>query len=219
MRMRLIAGAAIPALALGASLVPGTALAHTVIYQAHATGVQGTVKVGDITKKVLLVDNGMSCKQVEEEETASFVQTPKPIFVKANTITTYTLGANNQTDAYSYLEKLVVEVPGVTVTADLIGSYSQAVCNTSTMRESASGGADFVNVRVNGNPIQINGSPNQRIAIDDIASVTFDERTVWRSEYKSNALHIRLFNEQDSVYGDVIIGYSRAKVTCDFDGA
>jgi hypothetical protein len=193
---------------------PGITLAHDVIFQAHATGVVGTVKVATLTKSVLINDNSLSCKGLPNEQITSDVQHAKPIYVRAKTIDTYTLGVHDNSDAFAKTEDLLLDLPGLKVTAEAISSFAHAECDPATLKPSVDGGVTILNVNVQGSPITVTGEPNQTIAVGDIAKIVFNERVVWKSEFKTNAMHVYLFNASYPAYGDVIVGYSRAKITC-----
>lgn len=213
--MRFIKLAGSPALAIALAAASSGALAHDVIFQAHATGVVGQITAASLVKNLLINDNGLSCKGLPTEKITSNVLNRGTVFVKAQTIATYTLGAKDHSDATARTENFELKVPGVEITAQAIAAHAHAECDRATGVESSSGGADILNLTINGNPVTVTGEPNQTIMVRDIAKVVFDEQTKWKSEFKTNAMHVYLFNASYPAHGDVIVSYARAKITCD----
>jgi hypothetical protein len=207
--------AGMPALALaGAVLFPGVALSHDVIFQAHATGIIGTLRAATLTKKLLVGDVGLSCKGVPTEETVSDILNRSPLYLKTKTVSLYTLGVHSAADATATLNDFHLDVPGVKIDSTAIGSYAHAECDPDTLKPTVRGGATILDLMINGTPVTITGEPNQTINVGDVAKIVFNEQTVWKTEFKTNAMHLFLFNDRYPASGDVIFSYSRAKVSC-----
>jgi hypothetical protein len=203
---------------LSASLVllavSGAASAHDAVLQGHATGVYGTIHAGSLTKTLLINDNGMSCNAQPNEETVSGISNPKPIYLNIKTISTYTLGAHSTVDSTASTSAIHVDLPGVKIDSSGVSSRAHAECDPDTLVTKVSGGADILDMKINDQPVQITAAPNQTIVVGDVAQIVFNEQIVWKTEFKVNAIHIKLFNASYPANGDLYVAYSRAKITC-----
>lgn len=187
------------------------ALAGDVFYSGRATGVTGTLTVSSVTKKILLSRNDMSCQGLAKEETISAIDNPTPLGVKAKTITTYTLGRDGVALAQAAVEDLVLDFPGLKLSASLVDAYSEVRCENGI--PIPTGNSNILNVVINGQARSLTAAPNQTITIPNVATIIFNEQVKWKREFKANAIHIKLFNPDTPANGNIIISETKAKIS------
>ncbi|MFA5938402.1 MAG: choice-of-anchor P family protein [Sinimarinibacterium sp.] len=204
-----------PAFALAAAMLTFSASAHEIVYQGRATAASGNVTVLSQTHKMLIADVGMSCTGDSREEVVAAAQNPAPLALQANDVRSAAQGVDGVAATESGMQEILLEVPGVTISADQIQSFAQAECKSDETVE-VSGGSTLNNVNVNGKRITITGEPNQKISIPSVATITFNEQVRYSREFRAVGIHVQLADPSMPASGDVQIAAARAKIkTCE----
>lgn len=194
------------------------ALAHDTFYGGSAIGLQATAKVGDLAVKVVLGENYMSCNGAPNSQTLVSIFHPVPIGVQSKTVSTFTVGRDGVAVADAKVEDLRLTLPGMFITATVAASHSEAACNVLN-QITTTGKSSLASLRINDKAYTISGSPNQKIVIPDLGTVTVNEQTRrMEGEFTSIrtvALRVKLLNTTDPVSADVAVSSSKAKIFCD----
>lgn len=200
------------------------AQARNVFFSGMAIGVVGTAKVDSTSASILVSENQMGCNGVPNEETLLGVVNPQPIGVKARTTTTYTNGRDDTARSESTIHDGEVRLPGLALDVSMVSAKASVHCewvathsHPSGLRPvyTVSGGATVGTVSINGEAHAITGAPNQTIRIPDVATVVFNEQVRNSRSLIVNGVHIKLQNEREAASADVVLGYARAKLTCE----
>lgn len=192
----------------------GVASSHENFYQGHATGASGTVTIGGVKKSVLLADNYMSCVGKPKDETVSRLTNRTPLGVILSNVHTFTQGIGDTSASEVHVASATLDLPDLKIEAGALEGWAQASCNRDTLVSTSSGGSRVAWLKINGEGIEITAEPNQTIEIPGVATVIINEQVKYKPEFRVNAIHVKLFNESDAVFGDVYAGFARAKVVC-----
>ncbi|HUR41863.1 MAG TPA: choice-of-anchor P family protein [Verrucomicrobiae bacterium] len=196
-------------------LVPA-AQAHEVHASGRAIGVDAVVKFGTLTKTLQLANTPMSCTGSAREEIISTVSNPLPLGLSAKTVRGYAIGRDDVAATAAGIEELHINLSnGLRVDATALQSNAEARCNEATFAVTTTGSSDVATLSINGQSRTITGQPNQVIEVPGVARVVVNEQIRPSSrEIIVNALHIKLFDAETPVNGDIVLANSRSKITC-----
>jgi len=204
--------AALPLLVL---LCTWTASAHEIVYFGRATAVSGEVTTLTATEKVLLADVGMSCTGAPREEMLLDASNPSPLSVHASEVSARTQGIDGVAATESGIQQLLLEVPGLQITAEQIQSFAEARCNSDESID-VSGGSTLSNLAINGEGVAISGEPNQTIEVPNLATIIINEQVRYSQEFRVVGLHVKVADPSQPINGDIRLAAARAKIkTCD----
>lgn len=196
---------------LGSMAWHSAASAADVFYSGRATGVNATLVVNGITKKLLLAKNDMSCQGLPDEETVSGVDNKPPLGIKVRTITTFTQGVDGVATARAATEDLALDVPGLKLNAAVAEAFAEVRCVNG--QQQSSGNSNVGTVTINGQTHNIGASPNQSITIPNVGTVIFNEQVKWKREFKVYAIHVKLNNPSFPASGDIYVSEAKAKIS------
>lgn len=194
------------------------ALAGDTFYSGSAVGLQGTAKVGDLSTRLVLAENYMSCDGTPNTETVASMSHPLPVGVRSKTVTTFTVGRDGTAVADTKVEDFRLDLPGLNVVATAVASHSEAHCDAPG-QISTSGKSTVTNLNINGKAYAITGKPNQSIPVGDIGTVIVNQQ-IKRFEgdftsFRTVALRVRLLNSAEPASADIAVASSKAKIFCD----
>jgi hypothetical protein len=137
-----------------------------------------------------------------------------PRLLDAHLLSASTAGGNNQTNSQASVADVSVTVAGISIQTSILTSHATAACYPD--HATVNGSSTIASLTVNGQSIQVSGSPNQTVPLlvgslvinEQISSVTNSPVTT-SADMLVNALHLRVLG-----LADVVISSSRAGVTC-----
>jgi hypothetical protein len=200
------------------------ALASNVFFSGRAIGAVGTVKAGTVNASIVLADNQMSCNGVPQEETVASVNNPSPIKLVSQTVATYTLGRDNTSTSTASIQNLNLGIPDLNIKVSAIATNAQVHCDFVPTHSTPSGlrakytvtgGSDIGTVSINGEGTAITGEANQTIEVPGVATIIFNEQIRSSHSIIVSGVHIKLLDESYPANGDIVLAYSRAKITCE----
>lgn len=190
-RTRLLPTFALP-VALAAAW-PTTAAGQTVTGQARA--VQVSTALGTTT----LADTG-TLGGPSDARDASMVVGRSGTVVSAEVLHATTLGLGDRVSSQVSLANVGLRVGLTSITADMVmGSVASA------LGAPATASALVGNLAVNGIPVEITGSPNQRIAIPG-GQIVVNEQNTFADGASVNALRVSVAGAADVILGSAIAG-------------
>lgn len=189
----------------------------TVRYSGSATVLHANVKVLTSTTRVVLADTGeIDTNGSTRDATVVTFDNPPPLEVHSKTAHAIASGSGGVSAATAAVEKLVVKVGSLRISADVIESNSFAQCNPASSTVAVNGNSTIVNLKINGRPIDVSGPPNTRIVIPLVATVIINERT--QPDVNSvvvNAVHIIVPGVPGVAAADIVIARAASGIlTC-----
>jgi hypothetical protein len=199
-----------------AVLVWAPAQSHEVHFTGKATGVNATLTAAGVKKTLVLADVLMACSGTAREETVSTVTNGQPLGLSVKTVRGYTIGRDDVSATNAGIEELHMNLAdGFRVDATGLQSHAESRCDKTTMKITASGGADVATLMINGQSRSISGAPNQTFEVPGLGKVIVNEQIRPSSrEIIVNALRVIVADPDYPANGDLIFAHSRAKLTC-----
>jgi len=176
---------------------------HATTYSGRATVVQATL-LGLPT--VTVVDAGPLPSSGGAEH-ASLVNGSVPGLLTVEVLHAATVGQGNASRSEASVAELALTVGGNGISAGFLEARATAMCTDAGA--TASGSADIARLSVNGQTIEIDGSPGQTVMLPN-GRVIINEQTRGTGSITVNALHVIV----DGV-ADVIISSAHADITCE----
>lgn len=201
---------------LGATLLgwQGGVAAHEIFYMGRAIGVVGTITAGSTTADVVLGDTlPMSCSGRARDATVATVNNPTPLGVRAQAVSAHTVGMNSTASSDAGLQDLVLDLPGVRVTASSLQSNAEATCNADGS-VTLSGDSNVTDLKINGQGVRVSGAVGQRVGIEGVGTLIINQHLKSDSEIKVNAIRVVLANESYPAHGTVLVAHSKAGMNC-----
>lgn len=191
--------------------------AGTVRYSGRATVLRASAGVLTSTTKVLLADTGeLDSNGTSKDATVLTFDNPPPLEVHSKTAHAIAAGANNVSAATAAVEKLVVNVGALKITADVIEADSMAECRPKSGTVTSKGTSTILNLKINGSPIDVSRPPNSVTNIPGVAKIIINEQS--HPDVNSivvNAVHIIVPGAPGVVNADVVISHAESGIlTC-----
>jgi len=190
------------------------ATAHDVTYSGRATVLRATAQLLTSSTRISLADTGeIDPTGTTRDATVVSFSNPPPLAVASRTARAIASGASGTSAATAAVEKLIVSLPGLKISADVIESSTRAVCDQTTQTVKAGGGSRIVNLVINDQVITPPPRPNTKIEIPNVATVILDERR--RPDVNSivvNAIHVIVPGLPNVVKADIIVSRSESGI-------
>jgi hypothetical protein len=189
----------------------------TVRYSGSATVLRANVKVLTSNTRVVLADTGeIDTSGSTRDATVVTFDNPPPLEVHSKTAHAIAAGAGGVSSATAAVEKLVIKIGTLTISADVIESNSFAECNPDSATVAVNGNSTIVNLKINGRPIDASGPPNTKIVIPLVATIIINEQT--QPDVNSivvNAVHVIVPGVPGIAAADVVIARAASGIlTC-----
>lgn len=189
----------------------------TVRYSGSATVLRANVNALTSTTRVVLADTGeIDTGGSTRDATVVTFDNPPPLEVHSKTAHAIAAGAGGVSAATAAVEKLVIKIGTLTISADVIESNSFAVCDPDSATVAVNGNSTIVNLKVNGRPIDVSGPPNTRIVIPRVATIIINEQT--QPDVNSivvNAVHVIVPGVPGVAAADVVVSRAASGIlTC-----
>src|SRR3989442_4703207 len=168
----------------------------------RATVVQATVLGASAT----LVDAGQLPSSGGARE-ASLLDASVPGLLTAEVLHATTVGQGNASRSEASVAELALTVGGNNISAGFLEARATAMCTDAGA--TASGSADIARLSVNGQTIEIDGSPGQTVTLPNGRVIINEQTSAGAGDITVNALHVSV----DGV-ADVIISSAHADITC-----
>jgi len=212
MRTKRVASAVVAGMVLLLGLAgPGAAFASSVVYGGQATAVSAQANVLTTKLKVVLSDTGaLDPSGKPRDATAVTLNNPPPLQIEAKTLAAHTEGGNNAATSDSEVQTLLIGLPGLTIKAGVVEAWSQAACDNGNLV--LGGGADVVSLSINGKAYAVGNTPNQKIAIPGVATITIDEQIRTADSITVNAIHVSLPGVPGVLSADVVIAHAESSL-------
>ena len=172
-------------------------------YSGRATVLQATV-LG--LPPVVLADAGPLPPSGGAEE-ASLLHATVPDLLTAEVLHASTVGRGNASRSEASVAELSLTVAGNTVSAGLLQARAAAVCGDGGA--TASGTSDITALSVNGQSIEISGTPNQSVPLPVGEVIINEQKSTRAGDITVNALHVIVPG-----LADVIVSSAHADITC-----
>ena len=176
-------------------------------YSGHATVVQAKL-FGPVPAAVTLVDAGSLPSSGGARE-ASLLDASVPGLLTAEVLHATSVGQGNASRSEASVAELALTVGTNSISAGFLEARATAMCTDGGA--TASGSSHIARLSVNGQVIQVDGTPNQTVLLPNgTGKVVINEQTSAGSgDITVNALHVSV----DGV-ADVIISSAHADITC-----
>ncbi|WP_281784582.1 choice-of-anchor P family protein [Sinimarinibacterium flocculans] len=178
---KMIRSAALSLILLGGWQAAGHATDNppgTVRYSGSATVLRANVKLLTSNTQVVLADTGeIDTSGTTRDATVVTFDNPRPLEVHSQTAHAIAAGASGVSSATAAVEKLLIRIGTLAISADVIESNSFAECNADSATVAVSGNSTIVNLKINGRPIDVSGPPNTTVVIPLVATIIINERT------------------------------------------
>lgn len=189
----------------------------TVRYSGRATVLRANAQVLTSNTKVMLADTGeMDSNGSTKDATVVTFDNPRPLEVHSQTARAITSGMNDVSASNAAVEKLVINVGTLKITADVIEANSFAECHHDSQTVSTNGNSTIVNLKINGTPIEWSPQPNKKTVIPGVATIILNEQA--RPDVNSmtvNAVHIIVPGLLGAVAADIVISRAESGIlTC-----
>lgn len=189
----------------------------TVRYSGSATVLRANVKVLTSNTRVVLADTGeIDTSGTTRDATVVTFDNPRPLEVHSKTAHAIAAGTGGVSAATAAVEKLVIRIGTLVISADVIESNSFAACDPESTTVAVDGNSTIVNLKINGRPIDVSGPPNTRIVIPLVATVIINEQT--QPDVNSivlNAVHVIVPGVPGVAAADVVIARAASGIlTC-----
>lgn len=144
---------------------------------------------------------------------ASLLTLPLPPVINAGIAHATTVGQSNYTRSDAGVADVSINVAGLTIGADLLMGSAEALCAKAT-KASVNGNSVVVNLTLNGQPIVVDGQPNQTVQLPlGLGQIVINEQTQsvngGGASISVNALHVVV-----NGIADIVIGHAEAGVEC-----
>lgn len=214
---------ALPVLALAGW--HGSAQAWTLSYGGRATVVNANAHLGSATARVVVSDTGeMDPNGTARDATVASIDNPPPLELHLKTLSAHTVGYDRISTADADVQSVEIDLPGYKIVAGIVQSYTQATC-TAADTPAVDGGASVVDLKVNGMPVRVLNTPNQKIPLG-LATIIINEQTHTANSISVNAIHVTLPGLLPSIPGlpplssllgaDVVISHAESSIQgCD----
>lgn len=198
---------------LGMTVVSSAAAAT---YGGDATGAEVTVPATGTTIRAatgtLSISGGMADATVSVGDIPSSA-TGGAVSLAASALHSAVVGTGGTTRAESSVGAVGVTVSGNTITSDFLMARSTASCGPSV-----AGGADLVNLVINGQAITITGAPNQTVSLPNgTAIINAQVPTIGATSGELTVTALRVMTH-DTITGqpiaDVLLSTVDAKIDC-----
>jgi hypothetical protein len=123
-----------------------------------------------------------------------------PSVLSGNGLRAVTVGWTDQVASEASMSNLTMAVGGTGISADLVMARA-----LSSLDGGDSGSSTFGNLSINGVPVAVTGSPNQRIAIPG-GQVVLNEQRTSAAGTTVNAIHATVFGVADVVVASATAG-------------
>lgn len=202
----------LPATGLATEQPPGT-----LRYSGSATVLLATVKVLKSNTRVVLADTGeIDSAGSTRDATVVTFDNPPPLEVHSKTAHAIASGAGAVSAATAAVEKLVIKVGTLILSADVIESNAHAACDQASSTVAISGDSTLARLTINGKPINVTGQANQKIVIPLVATVIINEQT--QPDVNSivvNAIHIIVPGVPGVASADIVVSRAASGIlTC-----
>ena len=140
-------------------------------------------------------------------------------------LSTSVTGSGDLTHANATVVGLDLSVAdALTISASVLQADSSTQCLSGDV--SAEGASHIAQLVINGHDIMISGAPNQTVNIPGVASIIINEQIFAGNTVETNALHVKVLNDDEPVLGlldlgldhllsaEVIISHTKAGITC-----
>jgi len=176
-------------------------------YSGHATVVQAKL-FGPVPAAVTLVDAGSLPSSGGARE-ASLLDASVPGLLTAEVLHATSVGQGNASRSEASVAELALTVGTNSISAGFLEARATAMCTDGGA--TASGSSHIARLSVNGQVIQVDGTPNQTVLLPNgTGKVVINEQTSGGAgDITVNALHVSV----DGV-ADVIISSAHADITC-----
>lgn len=187
-----------------------------VLYSGRATVIDTTVKLLTSNTHLVLGDTGnLEPSGATRTDTVLTLDNPAPLEVHSRTVDAVTSGAEGTSASSAEVEKLLINLPGLKVTADVLEAHTTAICDRPSMTVATSGGSTIANLSINGKAVPFNGKPNQKIKLG-VATIILNEQ--YRPDVNTqvvNALHVQVPGAPGVASADVIVSHAESGIlTC-----
>lgn len=164
---------------MGVAMATGPDEPGTVLYSGRAIVLDANASLLTSKTRVVLADTGeLDNTGATRENTVVTFDNPPPIEVHSQTAHAITAGANNVSASNAAVEKLVLKVGLLRLSADVIDAQSTAECRLDSGTVHPSGTSTISNLVINGVPIVRDTSkPNTKIGIPGVATVILNHQT------------------------------------------
>jgi hypothetical protein len=188
--------------------------ADPVQYSGRATVIDTTVKVLTANAHVVVADTGaLDPWGTTRDATVATVDNPPPVELHSRTMEAVTSGSNGTSASSAEVEKLLLGLPGLKITADVIEAHSAAKCSQETQTVATSGGSTIVNLKINGTPVAYMPKPNQKYTIPGVATITLNEQ--YRPDVNTivvNAIHVVVPGAPGIASANVIVSHAESGI-------
>lgn len=192
----------------------GAATAHDVTYSGRATVLRANVSLLTTSTRVVLADTGeIDPTGGTRDATLLTFANPPPLQVFSRTAKAIASGSGGTSAASAAVENLVVSIPGLKITADVIEADTRAICDQETQTVRRAGSSRIVNLVINDQAIAPPPRPNTRIEIPNVATVILDERR--RPDANTlvvNAIHVIVPGMPDVVRADIVVSHAESGI-------
>lgn len=195
----------------------GAAVAHDLKYSGRATVLRANAELLTTTTKVVLADTGeIDPTGTTRDATVLTFDNPPPLEVHSKTAHAIASGSNGTSAATAAVEKLVIKLPGLSISADVIEANSRAVCSRESQTVATSGSSHIVNLVVNGRAIAPPPRPNTKITIPGVATIILDERSNPDVNTQVvNAIHVIVPGMPKVLSADIVVSHAESGIiTC-----
>jgi len=202
------------ALFAGLLAVHSAAVAHDVRYSGRATVLRVTTQLLTTTTRLVLADTGeIDPTGTTRDATVLTFDNPPPLDVHSKTAKSIASGANGTSAASSEVERLMINLPGLRIAADVIEAHTRADCDQESQTVKRGGSSRIVNLMINDQVIAPPPRPNTKIEIPDVATIILDERR--RPDVNTqviNAIHVIIPGVPGVARSDVIIAHAESGI-------
>jgi hypothetical protein len=178
---------------------PAVTQAQSTTVIGDAAAVQATLLGNAITS---LSDTGTLTGPNDTRE-ASQVTGDIPSLLSGETLHAVTLGYPDEVDSEAAVSNLNISVAGVGISADLVMSRASQVLSAPSQ-----GSAEIDNLFINGVPIDVNGLPNQTVAIPGGQVILNEQGVSSTGAMVVNAIHIVVTGVADVAIASATAGVS-----------
>lgn len=196
-----------------ATYPPGTVFRPTE-YAGRATVVNATLNLLTSKSKLVVADTGfLDTKGGTEEDTVLTVDNPPPLELHSQTAHAITSGQNDIASSTASVQKLVLKIPNLTITADVLEANSYAQCDPTISVVTTKGSSSILNLKINGNAVPASAPPNTKIVIPGVATIIINEQSNPDVNTQSvNALHVIVPGVPGVLSSDIIIAHAESGI-------
>jgi hypothetical protein len=172
-------------------------------FSGQATALRATA----LGKSLTFADTGPLPSSGGSQQ-ASLLSASVPGVATAEVLHATTIGQNDSSQSEASVASSTVTAGGNTVSADFLMSRATATCN-SDGSSTTSGSSEIVGLTINGQSVNVSGSPNQTITLpNNTGAVIVNQRSTAPGSITVNALHVIVTG-----VADVVVSSAHADVS------